>query len=482
MTGPPDREESIRLLEEENNALIRHHLSLEPSEMGEEAYEEALREALEREGHLARLREDSPHTYYAGRLLRSRTLVALEDTEEVLVYDEGAYHPHGEAVVRAWTEAAYRESEGKSPKSHLVNEVLAIVHRRTYVPRDGFNPPGLLCLRNGVLDPLTGKMRPHAPEPRFTVQLPVAYDPDARCPRFLRFLEEVLPDPKAREAVQLLFGYCLEPGNRYHRAFMFHGSGANGKSTLQGVLRALLGPKNVSAETLQTLSKSLYATANLWGRLANVCPDIPPRPLRYTDVFLGLTGGDAVRGERKFRDAFEFVNPAKLIFSANELPPVDNKTFAFWRRWVAIDFPNRFTGNDANPRLLETLTLDAELSGVLNWALAGLEALRARGGFPEEDLAEDLREKWQRRSDSLYWFLQERVEADPQGWVAKADFNQAYADFCEEHDVVKKKLTVVGTELPERAPQVRTTRVRVGGPQVWGWAGIRLREEDEEDE
>ncbi len=480
MNDLPAGDETLQLLEEENNALIRHHLSLEPSELGEEAYEEALREALEQEGRLSRLREDSPHTYYAERLLRSRTLVTLEDTEEVLVYGEGAYHPHGEVVVRAWTEAAYREAEGASPKSHLVNEVLATVHRRTYVPRDGFNPPGLLCLRNVVLDLATREMRPHAPEPRFTIQLPVAYDPDARAPRFARFLEEVLPDPMARETVQLLAGYTLEPGNRYQRAFMFHGSGANGKSTLQGVLRALLGPRNVSAETLQTLSRSLYATASLWGRLANICPDIPPAPLRYTDVFKGLTGGDAVRGERKFHDTFEFVNPAKLIFSANELPPVDDKTFAFWRRWVIVDFPNRFTGDDENPRLLETLTLDAELSGVLNWALAGLEALRARG-FPERHQAEDLREKWQRRSDSLYWFLQERVEVDPQGWVAKADFNEAYDAFCKEYDEVKKKLTVVGTELPEHVPQVRTKRERHGGPQVWGWAGIRLREEGEED-
>ncbi|MEE9173917.1 MAG: phage/plasmid primase, P4 family, partial [Thermoplasmata archaeon] len=329
----PGRDETLSILEEENDTLIRHHLSLEPSELGEEAYGEALREALEREGHLSRLREDSPHTYYAERLLQSRTLVTLEDTEEVLVYDEGAYHPHGEAVVRAWTEAAYRESEGASPKSHLVNEILAIVHRRTYVPRDGFNPPGLLCLRNGVLDLAAREMSPHTPEPRFTVQLPVAYDPDARCPRFLRFLEEVLPDPQSREMVQLLAGYTLEPGNRYQRAFMFHGSGANGKSTLQGVLRALLGPKNISAESLQTLSKSRFATASLWGRLANICPDIPATPLRYLDTFKGLTGGDAVRGERKFHDAFTFLNPAKLIFSANELPPVDDKTFAFWRRW-----------------------------------------------------------------------------------------------------------------------------------------------------
>ncbi len=66
--------------------------------------------------------------------------------------------------------------------------------------------------------------------------------------------------------------------------------------------------------------------------------------------------------------------------------------------------------------------------------------------------------------------------------MAKADFNEAYDAFCKEHDVTKKPLRVVGTELPEHLPQVRTTRKRVGGPQVWGWVGIRLREEGEEDE
>ena len=428
----------------------------------------------------AALRETSPHTYYADRLRRERTLATLKDTEEILTYAKGAYHPGGKAVVQAWTEVAFHDLEGKSPKTHLVNEVLGAVRRKTFVPRDDFNPAGHLCLLNGVLDLETLELRPHAPEPRFTVQIPAAFDPDALCPRFLQFLEEVLSDEGLQGLVQRLFGYCLEAGNWLQRAFMFTGFGNNGKSTLLGVLTAFLGRENVSAMTLQALSTRTFSTASLYGKLANIAADIPDAPVRYTGIFKMVTGGDILTGEKKFRDPFSFVNEAVLIFSANALPQVDDRTIAFWRRWILIPFTQDFTGRE-DRKILEKLTTPEELSGILNWALEGLRRLHKEGDFPTDGAAGDLMEDWKRRSDSLYWFLQASVVVDPQGWVAKADFNEAYDVFCKEHDVVKKKLNTVGTELPDRISQVRTTRERHGGPQVWGWAGIRLREEGEDD-
>lgn len=115
-----------------------------------------------------------------------------------------------------------------------------------------------------------------------------------------------------------------------------------------------------------------------------------------------------------------------------------------------------------------------ELSGILNWALEGRALLQTRGDFPEGMDAGDLREEWKRRSDSLYWFVTERVSADPASFTTKADFNEAYATFCEEHSVAKKSPEVVGKHLPALVPQIRTARKRMAGIQRWGWSGIRL--------
>ncbi|EQD53384.1 phage/plasmid primase, P4 family domain protein, partial [mine drainage metagenome] len=157
---------------------------------------------------------------------------------------------------------------------------------------------------------------------------------------------------------------------------MLYGPGNNGKSTTLGVMEDLLGPECYSTETLQSLSDNRFAVASLWGRLANICADIPSRAVQYTGTFKMVTGGDPVRAERKFRDTFSFVNDSKLVFSANELPEVNDRTEAFWRRWIVIPFNVDLTGRE--DRGLPG-KLHAELPGILCWALDGLRLVRETG-------------------------------------------------------------------------------------------------------
>ncbi len=406
--------------------------------------------------------------------LRTRfDFATLSDTEEIWAYDlDRGVYVKAEARIKGWLQ----EVMGESASAHGANETLGHIQRATYIPRDAFNPDDLLCLQNGVLELNPLEIRPHGPEPRFTAQLPVTYDPEATCPRFLQFLEEVLPGEENRmyrEIVQMLFGYCLVPGNWLQVAVMLVGRGNNGKSLLLRVLEALLGPDAVSGLILQVLATSRFATAHLWGKRANIAADIPSAPIRYTGIFKALTGGDLITAERKFQHAFDFVNPAKLIFSANKLPVVDERTEAFWRRWILIPFDVDFTGREDRELLAR---LCAELSGILNWALEGLRMLRERGDFPQEVAVGALMEEWRRRSDSLYWFVSEHVKPDPEGWESKGDFYEAYSNFCELNSVAKKKLEVIGQELSHHRPEIRTTRKRLGEDraQVWGWSGIKI--------
>ncbi len=476
MSELPDKEEARSILEDHNDTLIRRHLREDPETLSGKEYDEALSQALQKEAEYApgtfQDHIGKAHAYFVEAITRERTFATLEDTSETLVYRDGAYRSNGEAVVRGWVEDRHLQETGASPHNHMVNEVVQAIRRRTYVSREIFNPPGKLCLVNGVLDVETLRLSPHSPDVRFTLQLPVAYDSEATCPRFLRFLEEVLPEAEARETVQMLLGYCLVPGNWLQVAFMFEGAGNNGKSTLIGVLAALLGPEGVSSETLQSLSKNNFAAASLWGKLANICADIPSTPTYDTGVFKMATGGDPMRGEKKFQAAFTFVNKATLVFSCNELPQINDRTYAFWRRWVILPFTQDFTGRE-DRSLPEKLR--KELSGILIWAIKGLELLRKRGQFSRGKSAEALMEEWRRRADSLYWFVQECVERGPNEWVPKADFYESYATFCEEHDLTRKKPEAVGKELPQHIPQVRGQRMRIGGKQVYGWGGVSLR-------
>ncbi len=470
----PTAEEARAILEDRNAALIRQQTGKDPSRLTEPEYREALQDAYDR------AIVDPASCYEDGRFIPGRfaqvlldrgyTFATLEDTEEVLVYEpaRGLYVP-GESRVKA----LLQRTIGEQTRTHWANETVGHIQRSTYVSRESFNPPGALCLENGVLDLESRMLRDHAAEPRYTRHLPVVFDPGATCPAFLQFLEEVQPAEDAREIVQLVFGYCLAPGNWLQRAFMFTGGGNNGKSTLEGVLKDLLGPDNVAAMTLQALSDNRFATASLYGKLANIVADLPNAPVRHTGIFKALTGGDLITGERKFQEPFTFVNEAVLLFSANELPTVDDRTYAFWRRWVLLPFPVDFTGRE--DRELPG-KLRAELPGILNWALDGLHKLRELGDFPVEGTAGGLMETWKRRSDSLYWFVQEQVERDPEGFVPKEVFYEVYRAFCEEHDLRPKTKDLVGKQLADYIPQIRTARgPKVDGKRPWGWNGVARR-------
>src|SRR5260370_15566150 len=96
-------------------------------------------------------------------------------------------------------------------------------------------------------------------------------------------------------------------------------------------------------------------------------------------MFKQITGGDAIVGEYKFRDAFSFTPYSRLLFSANHPPQSKDASKAFFDRWLVIPFDRTFRGTDTE---LPRATLDArlaapsELSGALNKAAAAFLRLR----------------------------------------------------------------------------------------------------------
>ena len=394
---------------------------------------------------------------------------------ELYLYDRGYYHD-GVAVpyVHSRIEDAFR-ANGLTANHGFSQETTRSLVRRSLKPRSSFNLPGFINMENGIYEVATGELRPHAPGKRFTWQLPIKFDPSATCPTFLRFLAEVLPSEPVRQEIQKLFGYCVGvDGHPYQCAHLFVGGGNNGKSTLLSVLIALLGTGNVAAETLQSLTENRFAPSNLYGMRANIFADLPSNPLRYTSVFKALTGGDKVRAELKFGKTFYFVNQAKLVFSANELPEVNDRTRAFWRRWFLILFDQDFTGREDRSILPKLLS---ELPGILNWAMAGIPLLAAHGGFLSELGADDLKSEWRKRSDTLAWFVAEMVEVNPLERIDKRDFYESYAEFCGRNKASPKRPERVGEELPRHVPSVRTEfgRPSPGAPTVRYWRGVFLR-------
>ncbi len=412
--------------------------------------------------------------YFLGDLYPFAT---YEDTQEVLVYDtrSGVYRPAA-PLVGGMVEGFLREKTS----GHVVTEVLGHLERRSYSSRTEFDAQPGLVVANGVLDPKTGEIGDWDSARRDTVRLPVRFAPGAECPRFLRFVEEVAPQHVP--VVQEMMGYCFLKATPIHRAFLLVGDGANGKSTLQKVVEALLGSWNVSSVSLRQLAGGdKFATAQLTGKLANLCADIPSGALKDTGAFKALTGGDLVYAERKFQQPYEFTNFAKLIFSANRVPLSEDETTAFYRRMTILSFPNTFSGDRANKDLLATLTTDAELSGILNWAMEGLQRLMRQGEISNAPTVEEARRDYVRRSDPVAAFVEDRILVDPEGEETKADLYEAYVNHVRSRGLIAVLNSVFAKDLQRVVPNVRPARPKRGRVRVRVWEGVRLLPEEEEE-
>lgn len=363
----------------------------------------------------------------AERVLAEYHIISVGN--EMYVYRNGVYVSGARPYLAAWI-----EKNVKSVNSHLVNEALDHIERRTFVGEVKEADPLILNCANGLLSLHDLSFKEHTPDFISFAQLPVKYDPHANCPVFLKFIGEVI-DPGDVSVIQEFFGYTLFRSYLNAKALMLVGDGANGKSTLLNVLREMLGPANVSADSLQELEINHFAKADLFGKLANIYPDLPQAALIGTSTFKALTGGDMVHVEPKFGHRFSFVNHAKLIFSTNAVPKANDDSDGFARRWVIVLFHHKFEGANADRQL--PARLQGELSGVLNWAIDGLMRLASHNfEFSNSKSAEVIKEEYRRLANPVVAFFEDSIviSEDSDG-VPKTALYEAYVKYVSTHKI-----------------------------------------------
>ncbi|MEM4570713.1 MAG: phage/plasmid primase, P4 family [Desulfurococcaceae archaeon] len=231
-----------------------------------------------------------------------------------------------------------------------------------------------------------------------------------------------------------IIGYTLYPHDYpFHKAILLVGEGSNGKSTYLKLIETILSKANVSNVSLSDLDPLInrFAAADLYNKLANISSEPPKRAFEPT-LFKMLTGEDLVRMERKFRDSFNAYNYAKMIFAANELPQITEDTYAYWRRWIVIEFPNRF---DPDPTFFERTFTPDEIEVIILLALHAFRLVLERKAFSESGV-EDVREEWLSRANPVYRVVKRMlddgiIELDPKGVVVKSDLYQLYKKYVD---------------------------------------------------
>ena len=398
---------------------------------------------------------------------------AKDEPGSIFVYRDGCYQSDGEDFVKLRAKKLCLEwGEARRWSSGLCREVSRFI--AVDAPKLWEIPPlDEINLRNGLLDIRTRHLRAHSADFFSPVQIPVNYDPDAKCVAWNEFVEGVFPDD-AKELAWEIAGDLLVPDRSIQKAVLLSGPGGNGKSTFLVGLQAFVGPENVSGESLHSLAENRFAPAQLQGRLANICADLPSPNLNDSSVFKSITGGDSIRAERKYGPPFSFPPHCRLLFSSNSLPIAKDSSQAYLDRWIIVPFEKRFRGEAGEvPRsvLDKQLADPKELSGLLNLALDGLDRLRRTGRFSQSMSTRKAFHEFESVSDDLGGWVERNFIFVADGSFPVEELRGSYNRYRTNNRRPPLSDSQFGREISQRFPKLK--RVRIDNPRRWHYQGIR---------
>lgn len=412
-----------------------------------------------------------------------------DEKPEMWTYSEGIYIPNGESRIKE----ICREILGEMSSPQLTNRVIFKIQTDTFIEQQDFFNKIIkeeIVTMNGVLNLKTRELRPYSPQPMFFTKIPVHYNPEAQCPNIINFLGEVLKSTDDLPIIQELFGYLLWKEYNIERAIMFIGSGRNGKGKTMELMKRFIGFNNYSSVSLQNLETDHFSQVDLHNKLANLCGDIDDRALKFTSSFKNLTGRDTITADRKFKTVLHFENFAKLVFAANQLPKTCDITDGFFMRWILLEFPYTFISQEEynsisdvkqlevikvrDPNIINKIATTDELSGLLNWALDGLERLQAQKDFTQSKTVDQIKNIWIRKSDSFHAYCLDTLEEKYGNEIPKSEVRHTYNEYCKIH----KLRPVTDKEIREELASLfgaYESKTTLDDGRVHVWVGIAYK-------
>lgn len=272
--------------------------------------------------------------------------------------------------------------------------------------------PMLLNTPSGIVDLRTGQMRERRTDDYVTQGTAVAPDFEASAPTFTRFMQDVFcGDAELVDFMQRALGYCISGDRREQVLFFWHGSGANGKSTLLDLLQWLVGDYalKLPASALMTHKGERHPTelAQLRGKRLAVSSELE-QGQHWNEALIKELTGDATLTARYMRqDFFEFAMTQKHIIAGNTRPRLRGGDPAMARRMVLVPFTEKFDGTRRDRTMPDKLR--AEGPAILAWLVRGAVRWHREGlGVPERIRAEVA--EYMRDNDDLSLWMAECCE------------------------------------------------------------------------
>lgn len=268
-----------------------------------------------------------------------------------------------------------------------------------------------IAFNNGVFDVVQNELKPFSTEIVITNKIPWDYVPGAYDELADKTLTKLsCGDVAIRALLEECIGYCFYRRNELGKAFILTGDKSNGKSTFLDVLKHILGEGNISALDLKELGER-FNVSMMFGKLANIGDDIGDDFLQGSQVsiFKKIVTGNRIKAERKGQDPFEFNPYIKLLFAANDIPRMKDKTGAVLRRLVIIPFNASFSVDDPDydVDIKYKLIEQGSIEYLIQLGLAGLKRVRMYQGFTKSTKTTQAIQEYEEENNPIVGFIRE---------------------------------------------------------------------------
>lgn len=367
-----------------------------------------------------------------GNLLKHDVQFAKDGAGNLYYFDKGTYHRNAEVLIEElyyrWLVECQKVEDFKARKAKDIAEFIAITASVLWDrPTCDY-----ISLLNGLYNVHTQAIEPHNPDWLTTVQIPITYDANAKCPAWDAFLSEVLPINGGAQYLMEIIGIAMVPFTSLQKYIILVGSGSNGKSTYLNGLQAAVGKRNISNIALHALTNpnERFVKAGLVGKLLNVFGDLSAEKIKDASHIKVLTGEDTLTIEEKHKQAYSYMPYTRYIFSCNEVVRSDDETDGYKRRYVHIPFMQKFTVDPGKGKeLSETLASPGELSGLANKVLPLIANIMENGFSITSEIAAVI-DEWCAVPDTTVKWLRGNIEVSEGQAIPASKLYDLYCETC----------------------------------------------------
>jgi len=318
---------------------------------------------------------------------------------------------------------------------------IVFIMQRLIVRKIDHEDYNYLAFEDWLLNLTTFALEPHDREKVVLYQLPCKWnETKMEMPTFRKYLSTTIvskdnleeQDKETTVLLQEMMGYFLIDSIAAHVSFFLVGGGSNGKSRITTLLERIFGKEFCSFNTIETITTNNWALLDLIGKKLNIANEDESKYVK-TSMFKAIISGDTLSGERKYAvKRITFTPRTKFVFSTNSMPTFKGLDYALKRRVIIIPFYQQFKHGDNIIDINLQAKLEAELPGIIGWAVRGAKRLiENEFVFSKSKAVDGMKRDFENEISSAVCYFREELElGKDDDFIGMSKLFSDYQDWC----------------------------------------------------